>query len=150
MHQGTCVTHVPWCMSGSLARGGGGNVPRIPGACATRNFAYLVRGPYNDRCCLLRLKHTTVCGMSYTVFGTKISVRHVFTSYDNPLNAKAWEAYGGLAGVITVFTVSYVYTTPVTFLGDEAVLYWCGNTIKNVEKVGFKRFWDADISLLNP
>ena len=22
MHQGTCVTHVPWCMSGSLTRGG--------------------------------------------------------------------------------------------------------------------------------
>ena len=32
----------PWCMTGSLTRGGGEN---IPGACATRNFAYLVRGP---------------------------------------------------------------------------------------------------------
>ena len=31
MHHGTCVTHVPWCMPGSLARGGGEN---IPGACA--------------------------------------------------------------------------------------------------------------------
>ena len=28
MHHGTCVTHVPWCMSGSLTRGGGQNVPR--------------------------------------------------------------------------------------------------------------------------
>ena len=45
MHHGTCVTHVPWCMSGSLTSGGGENVPGIPGACATRNFAYLVRGP---------------------------------------------------------------------------------------------------------
>ena len=44
MHHGTCVTHVPWCMSGSLTRGGGENV--IPGACATCNFANLVRGPY--------------------------------------------------------------------------------------------------------
>ena len=26
MHHGTCVTHVPWCMSGSLTRGGGENV----------------------------------------------------------------------------------------------------------------------------
>ena len=34
MHHGTCVTHVPWCMSGSLFSGGGGNVPGIPGACA--------------------------------------------------------------------------------------------------------------------
>ena len=34
MHHGTCVTHVPWCMSGSLLCGGGENVPGIPGACA--------------------------------------------------------------------------------------------------------------------
>ena len=34
MHHGSCVTHVPWCMSVSLARGGGENVPGIPGACA--------------------------------------------------------------------------------------------------------------------
>ena len=33
MHHGTCVTHVPWCMSGSLTRGGGENVPGIPDAC---------------------------------------------------------------------------------------------------------------------
>ena len=38
-------THVPWCMSGSLTSGGGENVPGIPGACATRNFTYLTRGP---------------------------------------------------------------------------------------------------------
>ena len=34
MHHGTCVTHVPWCMSGSLACGDGENVPGIPGAYA--------------------------------------------------------------------------------------------------------------------
>ena len=34
MHHGTCVTHVSWCMSGSLTRTGGENVPGIPGACA--------------------------------------------------------------------------------------------------------------------
>ena len=34
MHHGTCVTHVPWCMSGSLTRHGGENVPGIPSACA--------------------------------------------------------------------------------------------------------------------
>ena len=33
MHHGTCVTHVPWCMSGSLTCGDGENVPGIPGAC---------------------------------------------------------------------------------------------------------------------
>ena len=45
MQHGTGVAHVPWCMSGSLTRGGGENVPGIPGACATHNFTYLVRGP---------------------------------------------------------------------------------------------------------
>ena len=48
MHHGTCVTHVPWCVSGSLTRDGGKNVPGILGACATRNFAYVVRGPCTD------------------------------------------------------------------------------------------------------
>ena len=45
MHHGTCVTHVPWCMSGSLTRGGRGNVPGTPGACPTLNYTYLARGP---------------------------------------------------------------------------------------------------------
>ena len=44
MHHGTCVTHVPWCKSGSLTHGGGENAPGIPGACATCNYTYLVRG----------------------------------------------------------------------------------------------------------
>ena len=41
-----CVTNVPWCMSGSLTRGSGENVRGIPGVCTTRNFTYLVRGPW--------------------------------------------------------------------------------------------------------
>ena len=50
MHHGTCVTHVPWCMSGSLTSGflwsrWRGKRSRYPGACATRTFTYLVRGP---------------------------------------------------------------------------------------------------------
>ena len=46
IHHGTCVTHVPWCMSGSLTCGGVENVPCIPVACATRKFTYLARGPW--------------------------------------------------------------------------------------------------------
>ena len=51
MHHGTCVTHVPWCMPGSLTSGflwirWRGNVPGIPSACATHNFTYLVRSPW--------------------------------------------------------------------------------------------------------
>ena len=46
MNHGTCVMHVPWCMSRWLIRGE--NALGIPGACAARKFMYLVRGPGND------------------------------------------------------------------------------------------------------
>ena len=45
MHHGTCITHVQWCMPGSLTRVGGGNVPGNPSACTTRNFTYLASDP---------------------------------------------------------------------------------------------------------
>ena len=60
MHHGTCVTHVPWCMSGSLTRGGDENVPAIPGACGTQNFTYLVRGPWTQLKSLRNLAWTTI------------------------------------------------------------------------------------------
>ena len=50
MHHGTCVTHVSWCISGSLISVGGKNVPGTPGACTTRNFTYLARGPLFFSC----------------------------------------------------------------------------------------------------
>ena len=37
----------------SLEVGGGENVPGIPGACATQDFAYLVRGPWLTPCWIL-------------------------------------------------------------------------------------------------
>ena len=46
MHHGTCVIYVAWCMSGSLTHSGRENAPDIPGECATRNFVYLVSGPW--------------------------------------------------------------------------------------------------------
>ena len=52
MYHGTCVTHVPWGMPGSLVYGGGENVPGIPGACAIRYFTYLTRGPWYRHICL--------------------------------------------------------------------------------------------------
>ena len=45
MHHGTCVTHVPRCMTGSLIRGGRENVSSISSICATCNFVYLARCP---------------------------------------------------------------------------------------------------------
>ena len=50
MHHGTCLTYVPWCIPGSLTIGflRWENGPGIPGACATRNFTYPVRGPWSN------------------------------------------------------------------------------------------------------
>ena len=52
MHHGTCVTHVPWCMPGSITSGflwsrrRGKTFPAFPAQRATRNYTYLVRGPW--------------------------------------------------------------------------------------------------------
>ena len=57
MYYGTCVTHVPRCMSGTLTCGGGQNITGIPGTCAICNFTYLVRGQW----CLSRLVPASSC-----------------------------------------------------------------------------------------
>ena len=44
MHHGKCRDSC-WA---SLTRGGGENVPSIPGACAAHNFTYLARGPWRN------------------------------------------------------------------------------------------------------
>ena len=46
MHHDTCITHVSWCTWGSLIHDDRKNVPGIPGACATRIYSYLARGPW--------------------------------------------------------------------------------------------------------
>ena len=56
MHHGTCATDVPWCMSGSLTRDGGENVP---GTCATHNFTYLLRDP-----CILPFSLSVACSLT--------------------------------------------------------------------------------------
>ena len=74
MHRGTCLKLVSWCMPGSLTRSGGENVPGIPGACATSNFTYLVRGPlwWEKSLKLLirrgRVTHICVCKLCYHWF----------------------------------------------------------------------------------
>ena len=56
MHHGTCVTHVPWCMSGSLASGGGKNVP---GACAPAIFRI-----WQEAHELNHIKHDVISGLN--------------------------------------------------------------------------------------
>ena len=61
-------------MSGSLTRGGKENVPGIPGACVTCNFAYLVRGP-----CLTSINENLLC------IASENSLNHVYATFtDRP------------------------------------------------------------------
>ena len=53
MHHGTCVTHVPWCMPGSLTSGflwsqWRGKRSRHSRRMRNPQFSYLVRGPYRS------------------------------------------------------------------------------------------------------
>ena len=47
-------------MSRSLTHGAGENGVGIPGACATRNFTYLARGPLGDKTVLPLLEQTLI------------------------------------------------------------------------------------------
>ena len=47
--------HAGSLTSGSFGGGGGGYVPGIPGACATHNFAYLVRLVFDSVKCFEKL-----------------------------------------------------------------------------------------------
>ena len=82
MHHGNSGTHVPRCMSGSLTRGGGENVPGIPGACATHNFAYQVRGPYSSwfvgfmYTCILSFRHVIYGGYIYNLSFPQVLTNH--------------------------------------------------------------------------
>ena len=77
MHHGTCVTRVALCMSGSLTSGGGENIPGIIGACATRNFTYLARGP-----CLRQLWQGN-CAITIALLMTMVICVWLITIIDN-------------------------------------------------------------------
>ena len=58
MHNGTCVTHVPWCMSGSLTLAGGETFPALTAHTQPGNFTYLIRSPWcwQYRCLAYNIK----------------------------------------------------------------------------------------------
>ena len=64
MHHGTCVTHVPWYMTGSPNRAGGENVPGIPGACNNTQFYVSGKRPM---VCVLQIVDYTIPCIGYTV-----------------------------------------------------------------------------------
>ena len=132
LHHGTRVTHVPWCMSGPLTRGGWKNIPVIPGACATRSFTYLARGP-----CSLWSRFHGQCHMMPWLYLFSLLPACVITwlCTDSPLQ----DCYVVLmitsnhpthlnTGTITVTesscTHSFPHNDPMHGLRDECVQYY--------------------------
>ena len=52
MHHGTCITHVSWCMSGSLTRGGGKSFPAFQAHVQHAICVSGIRGPCFRPVCL--------------------------------------------------------------------------------------------------
>ena len=71
---------------GTFGVGGRENIPGIPGACATRNFTYLVRGPLNARCWL---KHSWFARSMPSHHSMEYSVRKV---------KRNWHATANISG----------------------------------------------------
>ena len=65
MRHGTCVTHVPWCMSGLLTRGGREKWSRHSRRMRTSNFMYLARGLCNSW--LIVMRTAPICVISYCI-----------------------------------------------------------------------------------
>ena len=114
MHHGTCMMHVPWCMSESLTRGGGENVSGIRGTCATRTFTYLARGPLQTSvvCPIQIMGFCILCALCRGTASLVLSIR-CQTSI-------SWTKYHVLCLEIlyTYFVICYVKNLNITLSGN--------------------------------
>ena len=134
MRHGTCVTHVSWCMSGSLTRSGGENVPGIPGTCATRNFAHLVRGPCRITRVPSQYDPKTVGQVPYYNFNPQFPpfIKMVFARY-----------------ISTVFVHSILeYPQLHTTLSNIHIYEICGGKVSNTEFLPFTFVHHSGLSVV--
>ena len=91
MHHGTCVKHVPWCMSGLLTRGGGKNVPGIPDACAPAIWRIWqeAHGSQRLQCCRCSSRYPWTVSPSY---GSRISECTQTESWDDNPRDQNWSS----------------------------------------------------------
>ena len=92
--------HVPWCMSGSLTRGGGENVPSISSACASAIWRIWQEAHYTE---VSQLKLTVV------------SVQYIHNSLVNPFRDQMYrgEQYTEMINSHEITTIPKLY-----------LLYW--------------------------
>ena len=121
VHHGTCVTHLPWCMSGSQTGGGGENVPGIPGACATRNFTYLARDPLVRFIAVSIM--TSQVGSISTVSSTAYSVHKKYG------NSNSYVNFNTNISIIHhfIYTANWKYHFPSPYQISDTFVEYFGN-----------------------
>ena len=142
MHHGTCVTHVPLCMSGSLTRSDGENVPGIPGACATCNFcvtgkrpiALPIRDAGNTLCTVwlqirLIISGQTVSEVKYMYMYISMGPTWVLSAPDGPMLAP-WTLLSGYVycwhgTVMGRGTYKDIANSFMSLISSLSLLYYC-------------------------
>ena len=103
MHYGTCVTHVPWCMPGSLTSGFIGSRRRGKRSRHSRrmrnhNFTYLTRGPLSGTC-QLQTNQRVADAWAFSEFVAKIDPCVAISTVDsNQPDDLRWSAYQDWSG----------------------------------------------------
>ena len=137
MHHGTCVTHMPWCMSGSLTRGGGGKRSRHSRCMRNQQFCVPGKRTMALRChvCCAHIGDvvSSTIAFSYLIGGWK---RYYILMYRDPLN---WfycmlHVYNrcSLTNPRLSFTMDQIHnahSAPVPYLTMYTFLFWmahCG------------------------
>ena len=139
MHHGTWVTHVSWCMLGSLTSSflrSRWRVKRsgIPCACAIRNFTYLVRGPWDSPA--TSCGPNPVCKFMANPSSIFIGFGELFLAYRrlfrNPKISPAlvfrfcniWQ-YNRLGNLLVLPALSGSDLTPKNCVTNWLGMYWC-------------------------
>ena len=154
VHHGTCVTHVPWCMSGSQTGGGGETVPGIPGACATRNFTYLARDPLVRFIAVSLRIVTSQVGSLSTVSSTACWAYRVHKKYGN---SNSYVNFNTDISIIHHFinTANWKYHFPSPYQISDTFVENFGNygpwhdRTLNSKKCTFSLWIEIDIFLCN-
>ena len=141
MHHGTCVTHVPWCMSGSLTCGGGKTFPAFS---AHAHPQFYASGPWQNTIYpVLRLVDTMHCLIVNSIYRYK-TWHCTFTDY--PL--LMWWLWRYLYILLSSSDLKYelLHVLMWSFSAIDVIPLNRGRTNGSVISYGFLKYqqhWDA-------
>ena len=134
MHHCTCVTHMPWCLSGSLTRCGGDNLPGIPVACATL---------YNHDVTQIALRSVKLAGCSILDIGHS-NVQCPISNIRLTSRSYCTKPVHGCWGCNVDGTIGHLYTCTYNWImWDKIITYCLYNTVEWLLTI-FYFFSDSD------